>query len=61
MDLQSETNVEKLQALAYQEIKKVNIAQTNIQLLEQRIAQLQEQEATTQPTTTHQYPQTAKK
>lgn len=46
MNLQEETSIEKLEALAYKEVKKVNIAQQNIQMLEQRIAQLEEQQAT---------------
>lgn len=41
-DLTKIDNIQELEALAYQQIKILNQAQTNIQIIEQRINQLQE-------------------
>jgi hypothetical protein len=42
-DLNNITSVETLESMAYKQIRFLNQTQTNIQLIEQRIAQLQEQ------------------
>jgi outer membrane murein-binding lipoprotein Lpp len=42
MDISQETDVNVLKALAYDELQKLNIAQSNVQMLQQRISQLQE-------------------
>lgn len=41
-DLNQITDVQELEAMAYRQVKFLNQTQTNIQLIEQRIAQVQE-------------------
>lgn len=41
MDLNKITDVEKLKALAYDELQKFEIAKQNLQLIQQRIAELE--------------------
>jgi len=40
MDITQITDVEKLESLCYKEIKQLHITQNNIQMLEQRIVEL---------------------
>ena len=41
MDLSKETNVEKLKALAYEQVVALETAQANLRAIQQRIAQLE--------------------
>jgi hypothetical protein len=43
MDLNKETNVEKLKAMAFDAIQAMEVQQQNLRALQQRIAQLQEE------------------
>lgn len=43
INLETITDIKELQSMAYQQIKLLNQAQNNVQVLEQRIAQLQSQ------------------
>lgn len=42
MDLSKITDIKELKSLAFDEVQKLNAAQQNLQLLQQRIAQLEE-------------------
>jgi len=46
MDISKETNIEKLQSMAYTQYKAAAVAQQNLQILEARISELQAEEAT---------------
>lgn len=43
MDISKETNIEKLQSMAYIQYKALNVAQQNLQVLETRINELQKE------------------
>lgn len=42
MDISKETNIEKLQSMAYIQYRALNVAQQNLQILENRIKDLEE-------------------